>query len=604
PRCLVTTAQDIAMHFYLDKMHPFFKRKKAEDSETPSTSKAAKCKQRKYNPDYIKYGFTASDEKPQCVECGEVLAKESMKPSKLERHLQTKHPTCVGKPVDYFVRKRDLLKRQQSSIVSLTTASKSTLKASYLAAGYIARAKKLFNIGEELVIPCAVDMCREVLGESAANKIKEIPLSNDTVSRRIIDMSDDIETQLLDRVRASPLFAIQIDESTDISKMALLLAFVRYNWEGATHEDLLMCNELPTRTTGDECFRCLDGYFAQNGLDWKNCVGICTDGAASMTGKHSGVVRKILDRAPEATWVHCFLHRESLAAKEMSVPLNEVMDIAVKTINLVKNSALSSRLFSILCDQLESDHRQLLYHNEIRWLSRGNVLNRLFKMRKQVHTFLEEKRSPLAKHYREAEFLVKLAYMSDIFDQLNQLNLSFQGRNNGVFLMADKIEVFKRKLVFTDIQRIVRDHLTRLTQKFSDYFPNDRRVGNAWIRDPFSVDPSDVDVVLPINLQTQLVELASDGSLQLAFRKTDLSSFWIQTRHEYPELADRATKFLLPFSTTYLCESGFSTVTATKTKSRNRLTTASLCATLRVALSPIPPRLDIIISERQSQMFN
>ncbi|XP_056118464.1 SCAN domain-containing protein 3-like [Rhinichthys klamathensis goyatoka] len=399
-------------------------------------------------------------------------------------------------------------------------------------------------------------MCREVLGESAASKIKEIPLSNDTFSRRIIDMSDDIETQLLDRVRASPLFAIQIDESTDISKMALLLAFVRYNCEGATHEDLLMCNELSTRTTADECFNCLDDYFTKNGLVWKNCVGICTDGAAAMTGKHSGVVRNFLDRAPEATWVHCFLHRESLAAKEMSVPLNEVMDIAVKTINLVKNSALSSRLFSILCDQLESDHRQLLYHSEIRWLSRGKALNRLFEMRKQVHTFLEEKRSPLAKHYTEPEFLRKLAYMSDIFDQLN---LSFQGRNNSVFLMADKIEAFKRKLVLwekrvqenifdmfpnltdvlqefphisTDIQRIVREHLTRLTQKFSDYFPNDRRVGNAWIRDPFSVDPSDVDVVLPINLQTQLVELASDGSLQLAFRKTDLSSFWIQTRHE------------------------------------------------------------------------
>ncbi len=95
-----------------------------------------------------------------------------MKPSKLERHLQTKYPTCVGKPVDYFVQKRDLLKRQQSSIVSLTTASKSTLKASYLAAGHIACAKITFSIGEELVIPCAVDMCREVLGESAANKIK------------------------------------------------------------------------------------------------------------------------------------------------------------------------------------------------------------------------------------------------------------------------------------------------------------------------------------------------------------------------------------------------------------------------------------------------
>jgi len=162
------------------------------------------------------------------------------------------------------------------------------------------------------------------------------------------------------------------------------------------------------------------------------------------------------------------------------------MDIAVKTINLVKNSALSSRLFSILCDQQESDH-QLLYHSEIRWLSRGKALNRLFEMRKQVYTFLEEKRSPLAKHYTEPEFLRKLAYMFDTFDQLNQF---FQVRNNSVFLMADKIETFKWELVLwekrvqekifymfpnltdilqefphisTDIQIIVREHLTRLT---------------------------------------------------------------------------------------------------------------------------------------------
>lgn len=153
-------------------------------------------------------------------------------------------------------------------------------------------------------------------------------------------MSVDIEKQLLDRVWLSPSFAIQLDESTDIPK-ALVLLFVQYNWEDATHEDLLMCNELPTWTTADDCFCCLNG--TQNGLDWKNCVGICTDGTASMTSKHGGVVRKILDGVPEGTWVHCFLHRsQSLAAKEMSALLNEVMDIAVKTINLVKNRALDS----------------------------------------------------------------------------------------------------------------------------------------------------------------------------------------------------------------------------------------------------------------------
>ena len=60
--------------------------------------------------------------------------------------------------------------------------------------------------------------------------------------------------------------------------------------------------------------------------------------------------------------------------------------------------------------------------------------------------------------------------------------------------------------------------------------------------------------------------------------------------------------FLLPFTTTYLCESGFSSVTITKSKSRNSLKTATLNATMRVSLSPINPRLDLIISQKQGQV--
>ena len=41
------------------------------------------------------------------------------------------------------------------------------------------------------------------------------------------------------------------------------------------------------------------------GLSWDMCANITTDGTASMTGKNSGVMRRILDRAPSSTWKHC-----------------------------------------------------------------------------------------------------------------------------------------------------------------------------------------------------------------------------------------------------------------------------------------------------------
>ena len=54
-----------------------------------------------------------------------------------------------------------------------------------------------------------------------------------------------------------------------------------------------------------------------NGLWWSRCVGICTDGVKAMTGRHSGVVTRVQADALDATWVHCSIRREALAAKGM-----------------------------------------------------------------------------------------------------------------------------------------------------------------------------------------------------------------------------------------------------------------------------------------------
>uniref|UniRef100_A0A665TDI7 HAT C-terminal dimerisation domain-containing protein n=1 Tax=Echeneis naucrates TaxID=173247 RepID=A0A665TDI7_ECHNA len=500
----------------------------------------------------------------------------------------------------FFKRKEDGLQMQKRSTVSLTGNSKSVLKASYLVARCVAQSKKPFTIAEEFVLPVAVDMCREMIGEAAAKKLLTIPLSNDTVSHRIADMASDIQQQLIERVKSSPLFSLQLDESTDVTNAALLLVFVRYRWDSSLHEDILFCRELPTRTTAQECFRCIDNYFSENGLDWQNCVGVCSDGAASMTGKHH--------------------------AKNMSPEFHGVMDVSVKTINFIKKNALNSRCFTKLCEDIEADHIQLLYHSEVRWLSRGLVLKRLFELRNEVFSFLTEKKSPLAHYYANTKFTAQLAYLCDIFTLLNQLNISLQGRASNVFVVADKVQAFKRKLALwtkraqekrmdmflllsdilenspqVNISDSVSQHLSQLAETFDDYFPEDPREGHMWILDPFSVDPTANDVALPSHLEFQLLEVSTDSTLKLQWGKLDLGSFWVAVSKEYPCLALRAVKLLLLFTTTYLCESGFSILATTKTKARNRLR-ATLEATLRVSLSPIPPRLDLIVSQRQAQV--
>ncbi|XP_026476421.1 zinc finger BED domain-containing protein 5-like [Ctenocephalides felis] len=155
-------------------------------------------------------------ERPMCLLCMNTLASDSMKPNKLTRHLEKVHAD---------------------------------------------------HVGETLVLPAAIDTIATMFGESYADQIKSIPLADNTVGRRISDISDDLCDQLIEKTKLSS-FALQVDDATDVAKDAI---------EGKATASSI-----------------------ENGILWENCVGLCTDGAPSMAGKNAGLqalVRKVAPRA-------------------------------------------------------------------------------------------------------------------------------------------------------------------------------------------------------------------------------------------------------------------------------------------------------------------
>ena len=66
----------------------------------------------------------------------------------------------------------------------------------------------------------------------------------------------------------------------------------------------------------------------------------------------------------------------------------------------------------------------------------------------------------------------------------------------------------------------------------------------------------------------------------------------------FPQLAKSALNILVPFATTYLRESGFSTLVSIKSKPRNCLDRRD---DMRVAITKKEPRFKLIIGKMQQQ---
>ncbi|XP_045397321.1 protein FAM200A [Lemur catta] len=526
---------------------------------------------------------------------------------------------------DHFQREKHNVESSPQFLSHSTTMNERALLSSYLVAYRVAKEKMAHTAAEKIILPACMDMVRTIFDDKSADKLRTIPLSDNTISRRICTIAKHLEAMLITRLQSGIDFAIQLDESTDIASCPTLLVYVRYVWQDDFVEDLLCCLNLSSHITGLDLFneleKCIVGQYK---LDWKNCKGISSDGAANMTGKHSRVIEKLLEATHNnALWNHCFIHREALVSKEVPPSLMDVLKNAVKIVNFIKGSSLNSRLLEIFCSEIGVNHTHLLFHTEVRWLSQGKVLSRVYELRNEIYIFLIEKQSHLANIFEDDIWVTKLAYLSDIFGIFNELNLKIQGKNNDIFQYLEHILGFQKTLslwqarlksnhpsyymfptllqhieeniinedCLKDIKLEILLHLTSLSQTFSYYFPQEKFESlkeNIWMKDPFAFQ--NPESIIELNLEpeeeNELLQLSSSFTLKNYYKTLSLSAFWIKIKGEFPLLSSKSILLLLPFTTTYLCELGFSILIRLKTKKRNRLNSAP---DMRVALSSCIP---------------
>ena len=267
---------------------------------------------------------------------------------------------------------------------------------------------------------------------------------------------------------------------------------------------------------------------------------------------------------------------------------------------------------------MDSENVTVLPHTEVRWLSRGKVFTRVFKLRRKISVFLAEKNHEYATNFLDHEWVSKLAYLASVFDVLSILNTSLQGKSSDIFSQVGKIDAFKRKIGCwankvskndfspfqllnrflsedskvedtAEIKKLVLEHMKLLKKNFNLYFPEEESEAFRLLK----------WVVNPLPEQKELLDICNDTNLEEIFEKNRKEYFWIFLCKEGTAIAKESLKLLSQFSNTYLCETAFSVLTTIKNKNRSCLKSVDIC--MRNALSNKQPRFTKIVKEIQEQ---
>ena len=86
------------------------------------------------------------------------------------------------------------------------------------------------------------------------------------------------------------------------------------------------------------------------------------------------------------------------------------------------------------------------FYCQVRWLSRGNILSKIFKLKQQIDSFHEKQKKHC--YLSDFDFIRNNAFLCDLMSKQNKLNIFLQGKSKCIYDMWSKIQGFLKKLEF------------------------------------------------------------------------------------------------------------------------------------------------------------
>ncbi|GFW03241.1 general transcription factor II-I repeat domain-containing protein 2A [Trichonephila clavipes] len=129
---------------------------------------------------------------------------------------------------------------------------------------------------------CKKDMLLVERKDKTIQRIKDVPLSRNTMKDRILKLAENGAVQQKNDINSALFISLCLDESIDITKSAHLAVFPRYRVGNIIKEELIAITSLLTTTKGTDICTAVRNSLAEKEIDLKKIVSVTTDGAPNM----------------------------------------------------------------------------------------------------------------------------------------------------------------------------------------------------------------------------------------------------------------------------------------------------------------------------------
>ena len=220
----------------------------------------------------------------------------------------------------------------------------------------------------DLVVSCGAKELQAFVESAAKNAVYT---SRAAVIDFIQALATWTEELLLRKLQNVPFYSIMADECTDVSVIEELSIFCHWEEDGMAKESFLKILPLKQTNAGSISMAIIN-CLKSKGLQVGKIIGLGFDGAATFSGKKTGVQSRIRKYAPHAIFVHCHCHMLQLACVQAANSTPGIKHVYTTLTTLWKYFHYSPKRAESLKEIqeiLEMPEMKVLKPSETRWLS-------------------------------------------------------------------------------------------------------------------------------------------------------------------------------------------------------------------------------------------